>query len=427
MRRALLLLLIGVSILAALWTRHRSGLDEPIVDADQLQPAGAWVRDTSRRGAPKVDGEQAAQVLSLPYSAGGAPAPNQDGVVFHDPERAWAGLNLYVSGHGPEVILVDMDGKYLHRWRRDFTDTFPGVTPGPETDFIRRARLLPDGSLLVLFQGGGLARLDRRSEVLWATAGAFFNDFELDVDENRILVIGKSLKRVPELRGDADVLEDFLLELDLHTGRRGSSFPLWQAFHAGGFAELLHPLPESPDIFHSNTVTLLNPEMELPGAEPDSMGAAPWVPGHLLISLREVDVLAVLDAERRSVLWARRGPWKAQHEPVVTDGYLKMFDNLGGTDGGSRILTWDPLEDQPVQVFEHPTFHSPQAGTVAVLPNGNTLVTCSEQGRAFELGVDGTVVWEMVSPHRAGRHDELVATLFEVQRLPPDAFSPSDL
>ena len=33
---------------------------------------------------------------------------------------------------------------------------------------------------------------------------------------------------------------------------------------------------------------------------------------------------------------------------------------------------------------------------------------------------DGTIVWEYVSPYRAGEDNELVATLFEVVRLPAD-------
>ena len=31
---------------------------------------------------------------------------------------------------------------------------------------------------------------------------------------------------------------------------------------------------------------------------------------------------------------------------------------------------------------------------------------------------DGSVVWEFVSPHRAGEHDALIAALFEMERLP---------
>jgi hypothetical protein len=57
---------------------------------------------------------------------------------------------------------------------------------------------------------------------------------------------------------------------------------------------------------------------------------------------------------------------------------------------------------------------------VAVLPNGNVLVTESDNGRAFELSGDGEIVWEFYNPHRAGDRGEYVATLFEVVRLPPD-------
>jgi hypothetical protein len=126
------------------------------------------------------------------------------------------------------------------------------------------------------------------------------------------------------------------------------------------------------------------------------------------------------------VLWGRRGPWKAQHEPILLAGpELLLFDNQGlpvvdGAPSQSRILAWDPREQSLVASFAPSGLSSLQAGTVAQLPNGNVLVVSSEQGRAFELrgfGADSQVVWELVSPYRAGRNDELVATLFQVERL----------
>ena len=53
-----------------------------------------------------------------------------------------------------------------------------------------------------------------------------------------------------------------------------------------------------------------------------------------------------------------------------------------------------------------------------LLPNGDTLVTDSEGGRAFEVTAAGEVVWRFDSPHRAPDRPELVATLFEVLRVP---------
>jgi hypothetical protein len=53
------------------------------------------------------------------------------------------------------------------------------------------------------------------------------------------------------------------------------------------------------------------------------------------------------------------------------------------------------------------------------LANGNTLITESDNGRAFEVTDDGQVVWEFHNQHRAGDADEYVATLFELVRLDP--------
>lgn len=419
-------------ILAAWW--YTRDARRPELEPDAVRPPGHWTRVAPRpRSSPPAEaepgthGEGLAQLLSLPYSSGTAPAPDQRGVVHHDRLRAQPGFNLYVSGHAPEVILIDMDGRFLHRWRRSYEEIFTRP-PGPETDFIRRARLLRDGSLLVLFQGGGLARLDARSDVIWATPGAFFNDFDLVGD--RVYVVGKTaahadgriVRALPSLSADEPFLKDFIAVVDLASGDRLEQAPLLDAFDRGGLLQLLEPLPDTPDIFHTNTVTVL--EAPAPAALERTGDAPIFGAGNLLISLREVDVVAVLDASLQTVLWARRGPWKAQHEPVLLDhDQLLVFDNRGGPDGRSRVLIWDLERESISWTFEHPTFYTRQAGVAARLENGNILITSSEQGRAFEIDGQGQVVWEWVSPHRAGRQNELVATLFEVQRLPLEAAS----
>ncbi|MEM9554737.1 MAG: arylsulfotransferase family protein [Acidobacteriota bacterium] len=427
-----LLALAAVAALVVGLARH----DETPTDPTWTLPPGAWNRlalDDAARGATEED---LAQLLSLPYSAGGAPAESAVGVVHHDGARAHQGLNLYVSGHGTEVILVTMDGDFVHRWRRAFTEVFPERPPGPETDFIRRARLLDDGSVVVLYQGGGLARLAPDSEVIWAVPGAFFNDFDLGGD--RLFAIGKSVRRLPAVRTDGPVLEDFVAVLDAATGTERSRTPLLPAFRRSGFEALLEPLPPIADIFHSNTIAVLG-DPAFDGAPPGAAGVDTddgpgeqialgearhrvrqlFAPGRLLLSLREIDTLALLDLDDETIVWAQRGPWMAQHEPVPIAGErLLLFDNRGGTDRHSRVLLWDLVREEIAWSFEHPRIHSPLAGTVATLgAAGHLLVTASGQGRALELDDRGSVVWEWVSPHRAGDDDQLVATLFEIQRL----------
>ena len=65
-------------------------------------------------------------------------------------------------------------------------------------------------------------------------------------------------------------------------------------------------------------------------------------------------------------------------------------------------------------------FYTFDCGTCARLPNGNTLITESNNGRAFEVTPEGKIVWEFINPHRAGENDRFIATLSDMVRLPKD-------
>ncbi len=68
-------------------------------------------------------------------------------------------------------------------------------------------------------------------------------------------------------------------------------------------------------------------------------------------------------------------------------------------------------------------FYSRSASTVARLPNGNTLIVVTEAGRAIEVTASGEVVWEFFNPARTGNEDELIASLFQLERVPVDFVS----
>jgi hypothetical protein len=411
-------LLVGAFALAlgAAWLlRSQSG--GASVPRAERWPQGRWHRlpeGTSAAGGSRA-AEEAARTLSLPYSAAGARAGARHGVVFHDRARAAPGFNLYVSGHAPEAWLVDMDGRPVHRWRHSFARAFPGKRADEQSGYFRRAHLLPDGTLLAVFQGAGVIRLDRASRLLAAYDAGFYNDIEADAAGN-LWGLTKEARRIPEISREAPVLEDFLVEI-APDGRPLRRVSLLRAFERSRFAPLLRPLPHGGDIFHSNTVELLR---DAPGA-PEA-----FRPGNVLVSLREIDTVAVVDPRRGEVLWARRGPWDAQHQPtLLPNARLLLFDNRGYR-GHSRVLEIDLGSGAVVWEFhgEPPArFSSPEAGSCQRLPNGNTLITESERGRAFEVTPAGEVVWELRSPHRAGPRRELVATLFEVVRLPPEFFA----
>jgi len=256
-------------------------------------------------------------------------------------------------------------------------------------------------------------RLDAHSALIWAHPAVPFNDLWVSPDEDRILFIEKLATSRPDLRAGEPILEDWIVTLD-GEGRELSRFSLLAALERSPFRGLLQPLGETADIFHTNTIELLDG----PGTSP----TGPFAAGNLLVSMREIDLLAVLDPAGASVLWAVRGPFRHQHEPsLLPDGRLLLFDNLGLGPNRSRAIAFAPELAGEIETLwppENVAFSSQQMGSAARLANGNLLVVESERGAAFEIDGDGAVVWEFRSPHRAGARNELVAVLPDLVRLP---------
>ena len=115
------------------------------------------------------------------------------------------------------------------------------------------------------------------------------------------------------------------------------------------------------------------------------------------------------------------GAFRAQHDPTILEsGNLMLYDNRGG-DGASVVREYDPVTREQVWSYagtpEAP-FYSHTCGAAYRLPNGNTLVTESDGGRAFELDADERIVWEFFNPHRGGPEGEFIAVIYDLQRVP---------
>lgn len=391
------------------WFRFGEPADEASVQT--LRSPGWWTLDAGT--VVERAAEDRARELSLPYARGGARRQQPGGVRRHDAARAWPGHNLYVSAHDPEAVLLDMEGKPLWRWRYSFERAFPGKRPTLETGFWRRARLLPGGDLLVLIQGGGVFRLDRDSRLRWRSEISAYNDL-VPIAGGGVLTLVKEARRMPERGFGEEVLEDFLVELD-EGGRVRRKTSILAALLDSPWAAWVRERDTSgPDLLHSNTVQPLDGSMVAlhPG----------FAAGNVMLSLREIDALVVLDPRRGELTWALRGAWKRQHQPVLLpSGDLALFDNRGGSGGGSRLLLVDAVSGDPRRQYPppgEPLLRSEQGGAVQALPNGNLLVVESQAGRVLELTSDGEVVWEFFSPHRAGHQGLLVAYLFDLQRVP---------
>ncbi len=143
----------------------------------------------------------------------------------------------------------------------------------------------------------------------------------------------------------------------------------------------------------------------------------------LLVAMVLLSTIAVLDMELQEIVWVSSDMWLEQHDPkVLENGNILVFDNKGD-DGKSKVVEFDPVTRETEWSYRgnaSSMFFTKMCGAAHRLPNGNTVITESDYGRAFEVTPAGETVWEFLNSHRAGKHGNLIATLFDVVRLPPD-------
>ena len=349
---------------------------------------------------------------ALGYIGGVTKAVNDTGVTVHLPEYAWPGFNLDTDGFEPEATLRDMDGAVLHRWKMTFDDALPdspAFEGEPGSYNWRRVKLLENGDLLAIYEGHGIIKLDRDSNLIWGYDRHAHHDME-PLPDGSVWVLTREAEIVPSISEDQPILHDFVVLLN-PDGIETRRISVLQAIQNSVYVSLLDLAPKSGDILHTNEIEILS------GESADEIPA--FQKGRLLLSIRNMNSLVVLDTESEQIVWALTGLWVRQHaSTVLENGNLLVFDNLGRS-GSSRVVEFNPSTQELVWSYGSGVrgFRSGTCGGNQRFPNGNTLITESDYGRAFEVTREGKIVWEYFTPDRTGDHDEFIATLFEVFRL----------
>jgi hypothetical protein len=414
-RRAALALFV-VGALGSWWAWSSSRPQAVPAPVAKAGPPGLWhpVRGEPGDAAAAAAAEAADALAALPYLQGYKPAPARSGVTLHDSPGAFQGVNLVVSGHAPQAFQMDKDGSRLHAWQHPVERLWPDTDPRQEgARYWRRAHAFANGELLAIFDGVGLVKLDSGSRPLWSYRAGCHHDLFVE-DDGTIYVLTRTLRVIPEVHPTRPSLEEFVTVLD-GAGRERRSVSLYAAFKNSDYAPLLQRVSRGGDIFHTNTLTILDGSL--------ARRSPLFARGRALVSLRNIDTVAIVDLASERVVWALSGLWHVQHEPsLLPNGRLLLFDNAGRA-GRSRVLELDPFTQQVAWSYPSAAGHvdiaSATSGSTQRLPNGNTLITESTAGRALEVTAEGEVVWEFWNPHRAGERQELIATLLEVVRLPP--------
>lgn len=395
-----------------------AGDDERDAITPDLLGAGRWRPVRAPHADRALTDEQRAQIAQLEaigYLAGSMPAHEVSGVTRHDVTRAFQGFNFYTSGHAPVALLTDMSGNVLHTWRKEFREVWPEY-PVKDTHFgipyWRRAHLFANGDVLAIYEGLGIIKLDKDSRLLWANPCHAHHDLEV-TENGDIYVLAREAHIVDFVDARKPILEDYVLVLDAE-GSEKKRVSLLYALEHSKYRGLWRATPRrNADLFHTNTLEVLD------GAAATRHPA--FQAGNVLTSLLMLDAIAVLDMEQERIVWAKRGMFRRQHDPqILENGNLLLFDNRGQP-MRSRILEFDPTDMRLVWSYagtDANPFYSHACGVCQRLPNGNTLITESDNGRAFEVTPTGEIVWEFHNPERAGEHKEYIAALFEVRRFP---------
>jgi hypothetical protein len=342
----------------------------------------------------------------------------------------------------PKAYVVDGRGTVLHTWSHTSGQPRPEDEPPSYLRGWNHVHVDGDANLFAIVPLRSLLKLTPASELEWSCDVAAHHDLAIH-DDGVILVLTETPRRVV-VGGCVCVVLDNLVTLidpggavkgevslydvlrtdpslrrliDDSIRRRNEDFrcrgwptpddhvPLAVAretrailktanYHGDRRRALqrLRDLPGSPcDVLHTNT-------LELVDAHPRGL----WERGDVLLCVRELNTIAVVDLARARVRWRwGAGELSAPHQPsVLPEGWVLVFDN-GRDLGRTRLLAVDPSTGEVVWSWsaEPPqSFFCPLAGGCERLANGNLLVTNSTAGGAFELSMDGRIVWRLTLP-----------------------------
>lgn len=320
-----------------------------------------------------------------------------------------AGLSETQEESFHTVRLYDPEGKEVHRWpvHYDLLDT----EREPQNVMLHGMEVFEDGSLALTFDGGqAITRIDACGQPLWTHNDRFHHSINRD-GEGRLVTL----------------MDDDIYRLDEETGETLDSVSIRKEMLEGDNEDQMAMLkirtrtPENAD----EKITYLGDPFHPNDAEPlraDMADAFPmFEAGDVLLSMRELNMITVVDPKTGRMKWWHYGPWFKQHDPdFQPDGTITVFDNATGSDA-SRILSIRPGENQVQTLFtgsDELPFYTWRRGKHQILPDGNILLTEAEGGRIMEVSPDGDLLWERQFPW----DDEQNVIITEARYIPEDFF-----
>ncbi|MCH9021336.1 MAG: hypothetical protein IID32_01050 [Planctomycetes bacterium] len=366
-------------------------------------------RETSSTNRKSIASDN--KSLSTIGYLGWAPAKNLDqkSIEIYDHELAYKGFTVW-NPRDPITYLMNMEGEILHTWHHD-----EKIVRKNNITWVN-SELCKNGDLLTFAIDTVFTRIDWESRPIWSTKIRAHHTFHTMQDGDIYVLARKDA--VVFCRGlPYPILEDYIAVLS-HEGKIRRTIPIYQAVKHHFTKERMTNIyrwlikPKNVleilkrkikgkhlfdndtvvDVMHTNSIQVLDRDVVEFGNKMD-----------LLISVREIDLIAVLDADENKLVWSwGPGEMSRQHWPkLLNNGNVLVFDN-GYDKGYSRILELDPLTKKVKWNYNsdrNRDFFSLRGGIAQRLPNGNTLITEPYGGRTFEVTKEGNTVWQYYNPN----------------------------
>ena len=343
-------------------------------------------------------------------------------------------LNGFFDG-AHELRLIHRDGSIVNRWPAQFSKIFPHpdhlpphVVPKADRNAeVMGMEALPDGSVIFNFTEKGTVQLDRCGVLQWTIPRPTHHSLARAEDGGFWIPSARQIEKTSQFPRLKTPYQD---ETILKVSATG------QILKEISVLELLFKNNVESPLFTNHLATIggygfgfthLNDVEEL------SSEMAPAFPqfaaGDLLVSLRDLNLIMVVDSMGEKVKWHQIGPWIAQHDPdFLKNGRISVLNNNfdgtpdGSLAGGSNIVEIDPATRATWIRYgtrAGQEWYTEIRGRHQPLENGNVLISESVAGRAMEVDKNGQVVWEFINRYS----DKQVALLNEAIRYPANHFN----
>lgn len=349
------------------------------------------------------------------------PDPNRNGKITNAkvesllPDKAYAGYT-FISKNDNMLVLLDMDGKVVHQWQLSFSKVWmPNHEEGdnfvapPEFGY---AQLFPNGDVIAIYHaksgkknpvyGVGMVKINADSKVIWNYGANVHDAMYIAEDKNIYTLVqeknggapieGLRYAKPPQMIDQITILSP--------QGKEEKHIPVLQAFLGTPYEDMLYAYNNAPRYTLTNAVVVL---------EKDMAAKFPlFQAGDMLVTIANMDAIAVIRPQTGKVIWASRGIWRRPYDAkFMEDGTIMLYDSQGYYDGSNyskpRLLRVDPAT-QAIRWFFIDNDKSDDSGKPSgmeqLLPNGNVLMVQEERGMLMEITPDGQLAWQMESPTR---------------------------